>query len=229
MKIDSSIIPISFRPLAVSLLAILLSACADGHRSDAIREAGSGTQSGTTTQSNTNTSTQSNGGTTAKGSPQLDFSSQDDGLPVGGSTVLRWTSSGTSSCEASGSWSGARPLQGSETVGPITGDSTFTLTCRGTGGTVVSMISVGVLGSVTLSWQAPAENVDGSPLTDLAGYEIYFGEQSRNYFDSVYVAGAAVTSKTVQLPPGSYYFAMTAWDVEGNESAYSNEVIKTVN
>jgi hypothetical protein len=31
------------------------------------------------------------------------------------------------------------------------------------------------------------------------------------------------------LPTGEYFFAMTAVDGEGNESAYSNEVIKTRN
>jgi hypothetical protein len=222
MKTESSFFSKSSRSLAVSLVAVLLTACADGHRGDAIRHAGSGSESGTTTQS-TSTSSQSTGG------PDLDLSVRDDGVQAGGSTQLSWTSSGADACEASGAWSGPRPLQGSETVGPIMANSTFTLTCTGTAGTVMSMVSVSVLGKVTLSWQAPAENVDGSPLTDLAGYEIYFGEQSRNYFDSVYVDGSSTTSRTIQLPTGAYYFAMTAWDVEGNESAYSNEVIKTVN
>jgi hypothetical protein len=230
MKIDSSLTTILSRSLTVSLVALLLTACGGSHRSDAIRETGSSAQnSGTTTQNTGTTSAQSAGGSSATGTPELDFSAQDDGLQVGATTVLRWTATGADSCAASGAWSGSRPLQGSETVGPITDDATFTLTCRGPGGSVMSMISVGVLGSVTLSWQAPAENVDGTPLTDLAGYEIYYGQESRNYYDSVYVDGRSTTSKTLQLPPGSYYFAMTAWDVEGNESAYSNEVIKTVN
>jgi hypothetical protein len=227
MKIDSSFIPILSRSVAVSLVAVLLSACADGHRTDAIREARTQSADATAQASSTTTSAQSGG--TGSQSPALDFSALDQNLKAGTTTQLRWTATAVTSCQASGAWSGARPLQGSETVGPLVEGSTYTLTCSGPGGSVMSMLSVGVLGSVTLSWQAPAENVDGTPLTDLAGYEIYFGEQSRNYFDSVYVAGSSTTSKTIELPPGSYYFAMTAWDNEGNESAYSNEVIKTVN
>jgi hypothetical protein len=82
---------------------------------------------------------------------------------------------------------------------------------------------------VTLGWQAPTENVDGSSLTDLAGYRIYYGEFSRAYTDEVPVGNAGSTEYAVTLPSGSYYFAMTAMDAEGNESGYSNEVVKIVN
>ncbi|MEZ5559896.1 MAG: fibronectin type III domain-containing protein [Pseudomonadales bacterium] len=82
---------------------------------------------------------------------------------------------------------------------------------------------------MTLAWQAPTENVDGSPLTDLAGYRVYYGEQSRAYTDTVDVSDNAATSTSLTLVSGSYYFAMTALDSVGNESAYSNEVVKVVN
>ncbi|MEW6586171.1 MAG: hypothetical protein AB1442_11250, partial [Nitrospirota bacterium] len=36
----------------------------------------------------------------------------------------------------------------------------------------------------TLSWQAPATNEDGTPLTDLAGCKVYYGTVSRNYTQS---------------------------------------------
>ena len=37
------------------------------------------------------------------------------------------------------------------------------------------------------------------------------------------------TSFNVTLPSGDYFVAMTARDGDDNESAYSNEVLKTVN
>lgn len=83
-----------------------------------------------------------------------------------------------------------------------------------------------------INWQAPTQNVDGSPLTDLDGYRMYFGLASRNYTDSVPIPDETQTSisnVTVALPfPGlgehTVFVAMTAYDAEGNESAYSNEV-----
>ncbi|MDH3432879.1 MAG: putative Ig domain-containing protein, partial [Gammaproteobacteria bacterium] len=38
-----------------------------------------------------------------------------------------------------------------------------------------------ILGSVTLSWIAPTQNEDGTALTDLAGYKIYWGTTSGSY------------------------------------------------
>ena len=90
------------------------------------------------------------------------------------------------------------------------------------------MISVRINGSVTLSWQPPEQNVDGTPLTDLAGYRIHYGQQSRNYTESIPINGTARSDYSLTLSSGDYYFAMTAIDADGNESGYSNEVLKTV-
>jgi hypothetical protein len=32
-----------------------------------------------------------------------------------------------------------------------------------------------ISGQATLSWDPPTTNVDGTPLTDLAGYKVYYG------------------------------------------------------
>src|ERR1700690_1811631 len=79
--------------------------------------------------------------------------------------------------------------------------------------------------SVTLTWTPPTTNTDGTPLTDLAGYNVYYGTSSRSYGSPVNV-GNAITYTVTNLTPGSYYFAVTAYDTSGNESAYSNEVLK---
>jgi hypothetical protein len=81
---------------------------------------------------------------------------------------------------------------------------------------------------MSLNWVAPTENVDGSPLTDLAGYRVYYGTSSRSYANSVPVSSPGASSVSITAPSGDYYVAMTALDAEGNESAYSNEVLKTV-
>jgi Fibronectin type III domain/Divergent InlB B-repeat domain len=78
--------------------------------------------------------------------------------------------------------------------------------------------------SVTLSWNAPTKNADGTPLTDLAGYKVYYRNSSGGFSQSINVGN--VTTRTVSnLTDGiDYYFAVTAYDTSGNESGYSNEV-----
>src|SRR5262249_22405815 len=134
----------------------------------------------------------------------------------------------TTSCTASGAWSGALATSGTQSVGPISADSTYSLTCAGAGGNAVAMTTV-TLRQAVLSWTAPTKNTDGSSLTNLSGYKIYYGTSSKNYTQSVSVSGGSTTSYTIAWAPGTYYSAMPAVDSSGGESAKTNEVSKTVN
>src|ERR1700690_1238325 len=75
--------------------------------------------------------------------------------------------------------------------------------------------------SVTLTWTPPTTNTDGTPLTDLAGYKLYYGTSSGNYGTPINVGNVA-TYTISNLTSGSYYFAVTAYDLSGVESNYSN-------
>ena len=83
-----------------------------------------------------------------------------------------------------------------------------------------------------LEWDPPTTNEDGTPLTDLKGYKLYYGPSSGNYTGSIDVGDTtSVEIATIidsiydSLPtPGTVCFAVTAYDTLGNESAYSNEV-----
>ena len=68
-----------------------------------------------------------------------------------------------------------------------------------------------------VSWQRNTEE-------DLSGYKVYWGLQSRNYFESV--NSGNVTQQIINnlLTDTLYYFAVTAYDKSGNESDYSAEV-----
>jgi hypothetical protein len=84
-------------------------------------------------------------------------------------------------------------------------------------------------GSVTLSWAAPTENEDNSPLTDLAGYVIYYGTQAGQYSYTIHIDDPKTTGyKLESLSPGTYYFAITAINTDGAESAVSDMIEKTV-
>ncbi len=70
--------------------------------------------------------------------------------------------------------------------------------------------------NVSLAWNA---NTD----PDLAGYKVYYGHSSRNYSKNIDVGN--ITAYTVSLPGnGTYYFAVTAYNTLGVESAFSNEI-----
>jgi hypothetical protein len=85
------------------------------------------------------------------------------------------------------------------------------------------------MGSATLSWTAPQRNNDGSALMDLAGYTIYYGLSEGNYSNSVRVDNPGITTFVVDnLPPNTYYFAATARNNSGAESALSDAATATV-
>jgi hypothetical protein len=74
-----------------------------------------------------------------------------------------------------------------------------------------------VLGAtITASWSAPTTHVDGTPLTDLAGYYICisgFGFQPNR---TIPVADPSATSITISdIPPGTYYLTAMAYDSTG--------------
>jgi len=86
-------------------------------------------------------------------------------------------------------------------------------------------------GAVTLSWQPPMQNSDGTPLMDLAGYNIYVGTSSETYdYRQVRLNNPGLTAYVVeQLAPDTYYFAATAFNASGVESAFSGEIVRTIN
>jgi hypothetical protein len=83
-------------------------------------------------------------------------------------------------------------------------------------------------GNATLSWQPPTLRTDGFPLTDLSGYRIRYGIPGGSPVDA-WISNPAITSYVIEnLPPGTYYFAMTAFDSTGRQSDYSNVVSKSI-
>ncbi len=85
------------------------------------------------------------------------------------------------------------------------------------------------MGSAELNWSAPTQNTDGSTLTDLSSYKIYYGTSKSSMTQTVKVSNAGVTTYTVQnLSPATWYFGITAVDSTGLESAMSNVGSKTI-
>ena len=83
--------------------------------------------------------------------------------------------------------------------------------------------------TATISWTAPTENTDGTPVTDLAGYEIFYGTSPSELTNTVTVAGAATTTFEISgLAEGTYYFAVVAFNSAGLGSDQSNIADQTI-
>lgn len=84
-------------------------------------------------------------------------------------------------------------------------------------------------GSATLSWIPPTMNTDGTPLTDLTAFKIYYGFSPGNYANQIRIDNPGLSTYVVEnLAPNTYYFVATAVKASGAESFFSNMAIKTV-
>jgi len=129
--------------------------------------------------------------------PTVTISASPSTVSSNGSTTLSWTSTDATSCNATGDWSGSKSVSGSQTISSLVADSTFNLSCTGSGGTANYSVNVSVLdpeptvtisaspstvssnGSTTLSWtstDATSCNATG----DWSGSKSVSGSQTIN-------------------------------------------------
>ncbi len=135
------------------------------------------------------------------------------------SATLTWSSTGASSCVASGSWSGTKAISGTQSLTNLTANATYTLACK----------SADVLGTANLSWTAPTLNTDGTPLTNLDGYHIYHGISSAALDTMVDVSNPSVTAFVINnLAPGPRWFGVRSYNTNATESDMSNVATKTI-
>ena len=77
----------------------------------------------------------------------------------------------------------------------------------------------------TVSWKPPTQNEDGSALTNLAGYRIYYGTSAGDLTEVIELNSAGLTSYVIEdLAPGTYYLAMTSFNSNDLESRRTTEI-----
>ena len=89
----------------------------------------------------------------------------------------------------------------------------------------------GVTQDVALSWTAPVEREDGTPISmsEIAGYRVYYGTSEGNYPNKLDIADSYNMQATLSnLVSGTYYIVVTSYDMDGRESAFSEVVTKSV-
>jgi hypothetical protein len=141
-------------------------------------------------------------------------------IPLGGSATLSWSAiDATSTCTASGSWSGAQTTSGSTTLTPAAaGTSTYTLTCSNAFATTAA-------GSVTLT--ATSGTPPAAPSLSLAANSLVIGHSTTLAWSSANAtscaasgawSGARATSGTLTIAPtavGSETFTLICSNLGG--------------
>ncbi len=107
------------------------------------------------------------------------------------------------------------------------------IACTGTTGTTLSTDS-GTSGSttdsqnakITFSWVAPTTLVDGTPisLSQIGGYRLYYGPTASNTPNMVVINDPTSWEHTLTLEPGTYYFRVSTYDVNGIEGPKSEAI-----
>ena len=107
------------------------------------------------------------------------------------------------------------------------GDSSSSSISSSSSSSAVSVTST----NVALSWIAPSTKVDGSflPLSEIAGYRIYRGIDQYNLILLTETTDPSNSEYTLtETEAGTYYYAVTTYNVDGLESSYSATISKTV-
>ncbi|MFV1983692.1 MAG: hypothetical protein ACC657_09160 [Thiohalomonadales bacterium] len=92
---------------------------------------------------------------------------------------------------------------------------------------------VSVVDSILVNWAIPTTRIDGTAiaLSEIAGFKIYISTNSQSIpaTPTVIITDGSVTSHNItNLTPGTYYIYVTTYDVNGDESPYSDPISKTI-
>jgi hypothetical protein len=156
-------------------------------------------------------------GGSASGSSSSSSGSSSSGSSSSGSSS-GGSSSGGSSPSSSGSGSGSSGGGSSSSSGVSTGSSS-------SGGSSSSSGATAGTKSATLSWAAPTENTDGTALTNLAGYNIYYGNNTGAMTNKISINTTGIQTYVIDnLASGSWYFTVTALNSAGTESVAASTV-----
>jgi hypothetical protein len=124
-----------------------------------------------------------------------------------------------------------------ESTGP--GDRSFSVDLySATGATLGTTVLASVLiqaapgsasGAATLSWSAPTENTNGTALTNLAGYNIYYGTSPSLMNGKISIETSGLQTYVItNLAVGVWYFEVTAVNALGLESTPAGPVSATI-
>ena len=143
--------------------------------------------------------------------PTVTISATSMTVAMAATDTLNWTTANATSCTASGDWSGSQATSGSTSVGPITRQATYTLTCDGPGGIASNSVSVAV--SQTLPPATPIAVLNaGVVILDDATASALIQSTSTSL---TFTGAIPITVGEVFLLSGSAYLATTVAQANG--------------
>lgn len=92
---------------------------------------------------------------------------------------------------------------------------------------ILVSVHASLAASVALRWDNPTTNIDASPLTNLAGIEIYYRVYPAGT-DIIINAGNTMCYVINGIAAGTYYFRAKAYNTALVKSGFSNQVYKYV-
>lgn len=134
--------------------------------------------------------------------------------------TITWSTSpaGSTGCTASGAWTGTKAASGSQLQPVITANATYSLTCSWPG----------AVQTFTFTLDPPTTNTDGSPLTNLAGFRIFYGTNPSVLNLTKQYDGSSVVLPLQPAVAGTYTAVSRAFTTTGAESDNSNTKVFTV-
>ncbi len=109
-------------------------------------------------------------------------------------------------------------ISGTPAAGDVGTDSNIVISVSdGTMSASLSAFSISVAaaavgtGRATISWTAPTQNTDGTPLTNLTGYQVVYGQSADDLSQSISISDPTATTYTISnLSSGTWYFGVVA-------------------
>jgi Putative Ig domain len=220
-----------FLPRLAILLAVTLLAAGCNNDSSPVSTANAATSTAQSTSSTTPASVRLSGTPAASVTVGSAYTFQPT-VSAGG--ALKFSVQGQPAWMAFNSATGA--LTGTPTASQE--GSTTPITITGSNGSSSASIGPFIVqvkapaatsGSATLYWVPPTQNTNGTPITNLAGYHIYYGTSANALTTTITVEGSSSTTYTItNLSAGTYYFSVVAYNTEGADSQNSNLESKTI-
>ena len=216
---------------ALLLNAVLLSACGGGSGgTQTAQAASSGTTSTATTSSTSSTTSTASPTISGNGAATVNAGSLYTFTPVvsGASGTVSFSIANQPSWASFNAATGT--LSGTPSASDIGTFANITLTVTAGGAsatlgsfTVTVAAAPAQTGTALLNWVPPTQNTDGSAITNLAGYYIYYGSSPTTMTNRIQISNAGLSAYTVTgLASGTTYFAISAYESGGAESALSN-------
>jgi hypothetical protein len=82
---------------------------------------------------------------------------------------------------------------------------------------------------VTLTWTVPTENTNGTALTNLVGYDIYYGTSASALTQEISINTVGSSSYVISnLSSGTWYFQIVAVNGAGVQSSPSGTVSASI-